>query len=32
MAGWLEASEGAFAFWANPEDEVWDRVRAEPPS
>ena len=31
MAGWLEASEGAFAFWDNPEDEVWDRVRAEPP-
>lgn len=22
--GWLAASEGAFSFWENEEDEVWD--------
>ena len=29
--GWLEASEGAFSFWENEEDGVWDEVaeRAE---
>jgi prevent-host-death family protein len=29
-AGWLQASEGAFDFWDNPEDAVWDQVDAEP--
>jgi len=24
--GWLEASEGAFSFWENEEDGVWDEV------
>lgn len=24
--GWLAASEGAFSFWENSEDEVWDEV------
>jgi hypothetical protein len=24
--GWLKASEGAFAFWDNSEDAVWDEV------
>lgn len=24
--GWLAASEGAFSFWENEEDEVWDEV------
>ena len=28
--GWLRASEGAFGFWDNPEDGVWDQVRTEP--
>ena len=23
---WLRASEGAFSFWANPEDDAWDAV------
>lgn len=27
--GWLAASEGAFDFWENEEDEVWDRVGRE---
>ncbi len=31
-AGWLGASEGAFTFWDNAEDEVWDQVVSEPPS
>ena len=26
--GWLSASEGAFSFWDNEEDEVWDEVSA----
>lgn len=24
--GWLAASEGAFSFWENEEDEIWDEV------
>ena len=24
--GWLAMSEGAFSFWENEEDEVWDEV------
>ncbi len=24
--GWLTASEGAFSFWENEEDEIWDEV------
>ena len=24
--GWLEDSEGAFSFWENEEDGVWDEV------
>lgn len=24
--GWLAASESAFSFWDNEEDEVWDEV------
>lgn len=24
--GWLTLAEGAFAFWDNDEDAVWDRV------
>ncbi len=24
--GWLAASEGAFSFWENEEDGVWDEV------
>lgn len=24
--GWLAASQEAFSFWDNPEDEVWDEV------
>ena len=24
--GWLAAAEGAFAFWDNDEDAIWDRV------
>ena len=24
--GWLTASEGAFSFWENEEDRVWDEV------
>ncbi len=24
--GWLAAAEGAFAFWDNEEDAVWDHV------
>lgn len=27
--GWLAASEGAFHFWDNEEDEVWDTVGRE---
>ena len=27
--GWLAASEGAFDFWDNEEDEVWDAVDKE---
>lgn len=26
---WLRASEGAFEFWDNEEDEVWDRIVEE---
>lgn len=26
--GWLSASEGAFSFWENEEDEVWDEMSA----
>lgn len=29
--GWLAASEGAFSFWENEEDGVWDEVGARPP-
>jgi prevent-host-death family protein len=28
-AGWLRASQGAFTFWDNPEDAVWDDVATE---
>ena len=24
--GWLSASEGAFSFWENEEDAVWDEI------
>jgi prevent-host-death family protein len=24
--GWLAAGEGAFSFWENEEDEIWDEV------
>lgn len=24
--GWLAAAEGAFGFWDNDDDAVWDRV------
>ena len=24
--GWLAASEGAFAFWENEDDAVWDEI------
>jgi prevent-host-death family protein len=27
--GWLAASEGAFSFWENEEDEVWDEIGEE---
>lgn len=27
--GWLAASESAFDFWENEEDEVWDTVDTE---
>ena len=27
--GWLAISEGAFAFWDNDDDAVWDRVRVQ---
>lgn len=27
--GWLAASESAFDFWENEEDEVWDAVAKE---
>ena len=27
--GWLAAAEGAFAFWDNDEDEIWDQVAVE---
>lgn len=27
--GWLAAAEGAFAFWDNDEDAIWDRVAVQ---
>jgi prevent-host-death family protein len=27
--GWLKASETAFGFWNNKEDEVWDQVQVK---
>lgn len=26
--GWLAASESAFSFWENAEDDIWDEVAA----
>ncbi len=30
-AGWLGAGAGAFTFWDNAEDDVWDQVTSESP-
>lgn len=30
--GWLAASESAFSFWDNAEDEVWDEAAEGPAS